>query len=348
MVSDTGRGTPLTIGLIGAGRWGQVYLRTLALLQERCRLTHVATSRPEAVSRYPQPVTVMPDWRALIRAECDAVIIATPPAVHAEMVEACLEARKPCIVEKPFCLDPDTAERLSRRIDASGVPVLVDHTHLFHPAYEALKRALERSREPIRTIVSEGMGFGPFRSGVPALWDWGPHDVSLCLDLMGRRPEHVEALGGPEGPDGQPEMVSARLDFPDGSCAWLQVGRLSPQKRRTLAVTTGTHSYRLDELSPDPLKATRLPQPDGTDPSAGTLKWEVVPVASSVLPLTAMLTYFLEGLSGKDRSRFGAELARDVVRVLADCDESLKRGRSPACAPPQNFGGAGRREPLAP
>src|SRR3989338_8608758 len=81
------------IGLIGAGRWGQVYLRTLALLQERCRLTHVATSRPEAVSRYPQPVTVTPDWRALIRAECDAVIIATPPAVHAEMGEACLEAR---------------------------------------------------------------------------------------------------------------------------------------------------------------------------------------------------------------------------------------------------------------
>ena len=321
-------GKPLTIGLIGAGRWGQVYLRTLALLQERCRLTHVATSRPEAVSRYPQPVTVTPDWRALIRAECDAVIIATPPAMHAEMVEACLEARKPCIVEKPFCLDSDTAERLSRRIDASGVPVLVDHTHLFHPAYEALKRVLAASREPIRTIVSEGMGFGPFRSGVPALWDWGPHDASLCLDLTGAFPERVEALGGPEGPDGQPEMVSARLEFPDGGCAWFHIGRLAPEKRRTLAVTTDTHSYWLDEFSPDPLKAARLPQRRGTDPDAGTLEWEVVPVASSVLPLTAMLTYFLDGLSGKDRSRFGAELARDVVRVLAQCQAALDRRRA--------------------
>jgi predicted dehydrogenase len=327
------RGTPLTIGLIGAGRWGRVYLRTLASLQERCRLTHLATSRPEAASLYPQPVAVTPDWRALIRAECDAVIIATPPTVHAEMVEACLEARKPCIVEKPLCLDPETAETLRRRIDASGVPVLVDHTHLFHPAYEALKRALAASREPIRTIVSEGMGFGPFRPDVSALWDWGPHDVSLYLDLMGTRPEHVEALGGPEGRGGQPEAVSARLDFPDGACAWLHVSRLSPQKRRTLVVTTDSRSYWLDELAVEPLTAARLPQPDGTDPDAGTLKWEVVPVASSVLPLTAMLTYFLEGLSGKDRSRFGAGLACDVVRVLADCDESLKRGRSRSSLP---------------
>ena len=325
------------IGLIGAGRWGQVYLRTLASLQERCRLTHVATSRPEAVSRYPQPVTVTPDWRALIRAECDAVIIATPPAVHAEMVEACLEARKPCIVEKPFCLDSDTAERLSRRVEAAGVPVLVDHTHLFHPAYAALKRALERSREPIRLIMTEGMGFGPFRSGVPALWDWGPHDVSLCLDLLGTRPEHVEALGGPEGSDGQPEMVSARLDFhpqgngeadPAGVSAWVHVGRLSPQKRRTLTVATETRLYRLDEFSPEPLKAARRPAGRAGSAEPGAPEWKPVPSGADVPPLAAMLTYFLDGLSGKDRSRFGAELARDVVRVLAQCQAALERRRT--------------------
>jgi predicted dehydrogenase len=322
------------IGLIGAGRWGRVYLRTLASLQQRCRLTHLATSRPEAARLYPRPVTVASDWRALLRADCDAVIIATPPALHAEMVEACLEARKPCIVEKPLCLEPETAETLRRRIDAGGVPVLVDHTHLFHPAYGVLKRALAASREPIRTIVSEGMGFGPFRSDVPALWDWGPHDVSLCLDLAGALPERIEAVGGPEGPDGQPEMVSARLDFPDGSCAWFHVGRLSPEKRRTLAVTTGTHGYWLDELSPDPLKAARLPQRQGTDADAGALTWETLPVIQGPPPLTALVTYFLDGLAGKDRDRFGAGLACDVVRVLADCDESLKRRRS--------------REPLAP
>ena len=316
-------------GLIGAGAWGQAYLRTLAALQERCRLTHVATSRPEAASSYPHPVTVTPDWRALVRAGCDAVIIATPPATHAEMVHACVDARTPCIVEKPFCLDPDEADRLARRIEEAGLPMLVDHTRLFHPAYQVLKRMLADAREPIRFILTEGMNFGPFRTDVPALWDWGPHDVSLCLDLLGARPEHVEALGGPAGPGGQPEMVSARLDFPGGATAWVHVGRLSPRKRRTLTVGTDSRLYHLNELSPEPLQAARRAQPD----ASGRVEWQSVPFGADVRPLNAMLTYFLDGLAGQDQRWFGPGLGRDVVRVLADCQSALERAHRGAPNP---------------
>ena len=38
---------PVRLGLIGAGRWGQVYIRTLAALTTRCTLTHLCTSKPE-------------------------------------------------------------------------------------------------------------------------------------------------------------------------------------------------------------------------------------------------------------------------------------------------------------
>ena len=314
----------MNIGLIGAGRWGRVYLSTLASLPQRCRLTHLATSHPEAAALYPRPVTVTPDWRALLRAGCDAVIIASPPAAHAEMVQACLEARTPCIVEKPFCLDPDEADRLSRRIDETGVPVLVDHTRLFHPAYQVLKQMLAEAGEPIRFLLTECMSFGPFRSDVSAWWDWGPHDVSLCLDLMGARPEHVEALAGPEGADGGPDMVSARLDFARGVSAWVHVGRLSPKKRRTLTVGTETRLYRLNELSPEPLKTSRrLPQE-----SRVGVEWQAVPAGPEVPPLTAMLTYFMDGLAGQDRRRFGGGLARDVVRVLAEGQSALERAQA--------------------
>ena len=321
-------GGPVRFGLIGAGSWGQAYLRTLALLQDRCRLTHVATSRPAAAASYPHPVHVTPDWRALIRAGCDAVIIASPPDAHAEMVQACLEARIPCIVEKPFCLDPEEAERLARRIDEAGLPVLVDHTRLFHPAYQTLKQMLAEAGEPIRFLLTECMSFGPFRSDVSAWWDWGPHDVSLCLDLMGARPEHMEALAGPEGAGGQPDMVSARLDFAHGVSAWVHVGRLSPKKRRTLTVGTETRLYRLNELSPEPLKtARRLPRE-----SRVGVEWQAVPAGPDIPPLTAMLIYFMDGLAGQDRRWFGASLARDVVQILADGQRALDRARGAAQA----------------
>jgi predicted dehydrogenase len=317
---------PVRLGLIGAGRWGQVYMRTLAGLSDRCRLTHVASSQPRAHDICPPGTIVNTDWRRLIQGDCDAVIIATPPAVHAEMVDACVAARKPCIVEKPLCLDSETAEALHRRVEASGSLVLVDHTHLFHPAYAALKRALAQAGEPIRAVSGEGMGFGPFRPDVPALWDWGPHDVSLCLDLLGAVPERVDAVGGPDGPDGEPELVTARLEFFSGAQAWFYVSRMAPAKRRTLTVVTDASLYWLDEYSPDPLRVTPLSRPAASAPAGPG--WTSLPVESDVPPMTAMVSYFLDGLQGGDRQRFGTSLARDVVRVLSLCQAALERGRT--------------------
>ena len=75
------------LGLIGVGRWGSVYLRTIQGMADRCTLSHVSTTRPEALP--PLPGTqVLADWRALVRADCDAVLIATPPDHHAAMLEA--------------------------------------------------------------------------------------------------------------------------------------------------------------------------------------------------------------------------------------------------------------------
>lgn len=314
-------------GLVGAGRWGQVYIRTLGSLADRCRLTHLCTSqsRPAGVSG---DAAVVSDWRALVKSDCDAVIIATPPHTHAEILEACLEARKPCIVEKPLCLDVATAERLHERVQASGIPVLVDHTHLFSPAYEALTRDLEEHGDPIRLILSEGMAFGPFRTHTPVLWDWGPHDVSLCLDLLSEFPEHVDALPGALSPSGAPDHVSVRLDFPGGATAWIHVGRLSPQRRRTLSIVTDTRLYVLDDLASEPLTVSHIQFSERyTQGIPEVLEKHALPLAQE-LPLTNVVVYFMDGVSGGDRTKFGTALALDVVKVLAACD-ALMAQRKP-------------------
>ncbi|MBI3463580.1 MAG: Gfo/Idh/MocA family oxidoreductase, partial [Planctomycetes bacterium] len=185
-------------------------------------------------------------------------IIATPPATHAEIVTACLEAGKPSIVEKPLCLDVGTAERLHRTAQHTHTPVLVDHTHLFSSAYRTLTRHLSRTADPIRVILSEGMALGPFRSHTPALWDWAVHDVALCLDLLGDVPRRVDALGGPPNPDGRPDAVSLFLEFAQEATAWIQAGRLGPMKRRSLSVLTEHHLYLLDDLSAETLTVAEI------------------------------------------------------------------------------------------
>lgn len=318
---------PVRLGLIGVGRWGTVYIRTIiSSLHERCRVSHLATSRPENRTLVPYPVAVTPDWRQVLAGDCDAVIIATPPQTHAEILEACVDAGKPCLVEKPLCLDVATAERLHRRVEAAEVPVLVGHTQLFNPAYRALKQALRQAGEAVRAVVSEGMALGPFRTDVPALWDWAPHDVSLSLDLVGETPERVSVLGGPQGLQEAPEMVSLRLDFPGGACAWIQAGRLSTEKRRRLSVFTEHRVYVCDDLAPNRLAAAPIefsqraaggiPEPLGLRP---------IPSDPSRSPMAAMLAAFLDGIASGRREGFGTALAVDVVRVLAAAEAELKQ-----------------------
>lgn len=322
------------IGLIGAGRWGRVHLRTLRSMAGRCRVTHLCTREASNARFVGHPVVTVTRWQDLIASGCDAVIIATPPQTHAEIVDACLAAGKPCLIEKPLCLDLGEAERLHRRVLASGVPVLVNHTQLFHPAYRALKRVLERRREPIRLIVSEGGALGPFRTHTPAAWDWCPHDFSLCLDLAGHRPLEVQALGGPSGPDGTAEALSVRLQFDRGLSAWVQAGRLFPRKRRSLAVFTERHLYVLDDQASDPLTVSpirfsaryRGGMPERLEP-------RVIPPASRLTPMESMLGYFLRGLAGGDRERFGTSMALEVIRLLAACESALAGATNGALLP---------------
>lgn len=307
------------LGLIGVGRWGKVYIQTILSLGKRCRLTHLGTSKPQNASLVPSPVRVEPDWRRVVESDCDAVIIATPPVTHADIVERCVDAGKPCIVEKPLCLDLSTAERLHQRIARSGAPVLVGHTQLFHPAYQALKRHLQDSGESIRAILAERVGTTPAShssTDTPVLWEWGPHDVSICLDLLEQAPHHVEALGGPPGATDQPALVMLRLEFAGGCCAWIHTGWLAAQKRRAVSVVTDRRLYVFDDLAAEQLTVSSR-DAEGRQP---------LPVDDERSAMAAMLTYFLDGLAGGDRRYFGTALALDVTRVLTECDKVLTAG----------------------
>lgn len=320
---------PLRLGLIGAGRWGQVYLKNICADAGRFRLTHLASRYPEHATLLPYPVTVTPNWRDLLMADLDGVIIATPAPVHAEMLEACVAAGIPTLVEKPLCTDVKVAERLKQAVDASRVPVLVNHSVLFYPAYQALKAAIQEAGDPIRVILSEGGALGPFRSESDALWDWCPHDVSVCLDLLGGRPSRVAAQAGPVNPKGAAEMISLRLDFSDGACAWIQAGPLRSRKRRSVEVFTDNQLFRFDDAPPPTISAAPFPYAQRyAQPVARELNERIIEVGSSKTPMETLLGTFAEGLSGGSKELFGLDLAVDVVRALADCERLLSKEHS--------------------
>ena len=176
-------GSPLNLGLIGAGRWGKVYIRTIAGL-EGIQLAHLASGNPDSKSLVGSDCKVSTDWQGLIaNKSVSGVIIATPPQHHAEMACAALDAGMAVLVEKPMTLDVGEAEEIHQRAIANDGFVLVEHTHLFRPAYRLIKDRIS-TLGPVRGVWSSVGDRGPYRRNTSVLWDWGSHEVALALGFM--------------------------------------------------------------------------------------------------------------------------------------------------------------------
>jgi predicted dehydrogenase len=179
----------------------------------------------------------------------DGVILATPPALHHEMAMACVASGLAVLVEKPLTLGGPSARALREAASARGVLVMVDHTHVFSGAFETLKARARRLTPPLR-IRSIGGNRGPIRADVDGLWDYGPHDVSLCLDLLGSEPVAVQAQAlAAAGDAGGGIGVRARLEFPGDVVAELTFGNGLSEKRRRFEVEGKGGTLLYDDLA---------------------------------------------------------------------------------------------------
>jgi predicted dehydrogenase len=318
----------LRFGLIGFGRWGQQLFTTISEIPQ-VHVTEVCVRDPARAKLVPKDITVRHDWRSVVGSTAtDAIIIASPPVFHAPHLLACLEERKPAIVEKPLCLDAATARRIQKRCAQTRTPVLVDHTLLFNPAYERL-RVFARRSGTIHLVVSEGLNYGPFRADTAPLWDWSPHDIACCLDLIQRFPIRVAALGGVprSGKREHSQLITLRLDFRGGITAWIQSGTLSLRRRRSLSVFAERRAMIFSDGQSSTLEVHNIDW--GQREQLGTT-FRLGPPSrvftTKERPLKRMVEYFVRGIAQRgDRSRFGIAAAVDVIRVIEMADRALRR-----------------------
>src|SRR5438034_709148 len=184
------------MGVIGAGAWGKNHVRTAATLPE-AELVAVCDADPktrERIGRQYPAVHVTADVADLL-SRVDAVVIASPATTHARVALQCVEAGKPCLVEKPFALSTRDAEAVARAAAERKVPVLAGHLLVFHPAVERL-RALVQGGELGRVYYLYGLrvNLGQVRADENALRSYDKR--------VERQPEsgsYGEALSSREG-----------------------------------------------------------------------------------------------------------------------------------------------------
>ncbi len=138
------------------------------------------------------------DFYAMLReVELDAVIIATPSSMHAEMVGAALDKNLHVFCEKPFCLDTKEGEKLTGMANDKGLVNQVGYHCRFVGAFQEVKRLLDaRAIGEVTHILAEA--YGPVvlkpkgstwrtqrSKGGGCLYDYAAHPLNLVNWYLG-------------------------------------------------------------------------------------------------------------------------------------------------------------------
>jgi predicted dehydrogenase len=267
----------------------------------------------------------------------DAAIIATPAGTHAALALQCIEAGKPCLVEKPFALSTRDADAVAERAARRGVPVLSGHLLVFHPAVERL-RELVRANElgTLYYLYALRVNLGQIRADENALWSFGPHDVSVALFLLGSPPVRVAAQGHCYLQPGIEDVVFLTMEFGTGVLAHVQMSWLDPHKERRLTVVGARKMVVFDDMEPrEKLRiydkgVDRPPEYRSFGESLAVREGDIfIPKIPNVEPLAAELRHFVRVARGEEPPRAGAKDGVAVVRVLEAASSSLANGGAP-------------------
>jgi predicted dehydrogenase len=197
----------MKVALLGCG-WIQDFHARGVLAHPDAELAAVANHREETARAFAKRhgiPRVTTDWEALARdPEIDAVVIATPNALHAPQAIAALRAGKHVLVEKPMAISVAECDEMIAAARGSGARLMVAHCWRFRDEVRAMRDRIAGGDlgEIVKTRgygVHAGWGpsgwfTDPGLAGGGALVDMGVHAIDTVRFLLGD-PEPVRVCG---------------------------------------------------------------------------------------------------------------------------------------------------------
>ena len=202
--------TKYNLGIIGVGMYGKVLMRYFQQ-DERANILWV-NSASEATTKSAAQEFGVDKWSTEYRdvlndPAVDAVVIATPPFLHAEQLEAALATGKHVLLEKPIAESRESLQRILKAVEAAPSLKVLEascrHTRLtrkfqfiksmiaegklgevYHIHHNSLGRStfIEYNPAGVWAMNKSLAGGGPFA-------DRGVYDLSFHLGLLNDAPQ---------------------------------------------------------------------------------------------------------------------------------------------------------------
>lgn len=230
------RGGPVKVGYIGVGGQGRLLLEqtdpAYAEVRALCDVNPLQLAKAEAVlarKKLP-PARPYAEWKDVLeQKDIEAVIVAAPLWLHADIVVAALEAGKHVLCEKMMAWDVEGCERMKAAAEKADKVLEIGYQRTYNPVYKAAYDGIvragvlgemyharlvwHRNQSWRRKIEEPAPGYDPSRWGYPTLehlinwrlyWRYSKglfaelasHQVNIANWFFGATPEAVMSAGG--------------------------------------------------------------------------------------------------------------------------------------------------------
>jgi UDP-N-acetylglucosamine 3-dehydrogenase len=237
----------LRAGLVGLGSMGRHHERVLLEL-DGVDLVGIVDPRSRSTR-----VETFPDLASLLRQGLDYCVVSTPTASHEAVGLTLAEAGVHALIEKPLCLDAESASRLVVAFRGAGLVGAVGHVERFNPALiEAKRRIAQGMLGEVLQVFTSRQGPLPSRVGdVGVVLDLATHDLDSTTWLTGQAFTKVYAQTAYRSGREHEDMVMWLGRLADGTITSHVVNWLSPFKERKTVITGERGSLIADTLNID-------------------------------------------------------------------------------------------------
>ncbi|MET0216067.1 MAG: Gfo/Idh/MocA family oxidoreductase [Vicinamibacterales bacterium] len=304
----------LRLAVIGVGHLGRHHARILSTM-EGVTLSAVVDTLPERAAEIASVsnTRALTDYRDLI-GEVDAVVVAVPTELHAEVAVPFLDKGTPVLVEKPMSRSLADADRMLAAARASGAMIAVGHTERHNPAVAVALRLVSAPR----FIEVHRLSAFPDRSlDIDVVFDLMIHDLDVILAIVKSEVTSIEAVGVPVLTP-KYDIANVRLRFASGCIANITASRISKDRVRKIRFFQPDAYLSVDYASQE-VEGWRLvrkePRPD--------IQGGAIPVERDE-PLRRELADFVKAVRDRSAPLVDGEAGRRALALAAEIADKME------------------------
>jgi len=277
----------INVALIGAGYWGEKYIKTLHNMKD-VHLSWIVKSRKQLMFSLDHTKITTDINKVLNDKKVNCIIIATPAKTHFEIAKKCIEARKHVLVEKPFTTNSNQARKLIKLNKDKNLVVMPAHIYLFHPAIQKLKDLINFEQGK---VFSKRMSSYKYSD---ALAEIAIHDLYILKYLFGNQIKVKGVMG-------KVSHCISNIMFNEIE-AFIESSTDYPGKVREMLIKKNKSNLKIifDETVNHKL----------------TINGKPVEIDESISPLEKQCKHFFECVKGKDTPNVNEQDGLETIELI--------------------------------